>query len=92
LAHLTMTRDDIVVLVTFSRIIMMSTVKLSTEWEICFQDLQTIVMERTGLSLILRGGVQGPFIPIKEPDDRRYLYSQISIAVTEFNRKHQTLS
>lgn len=92
LAHLSMTRDDIVVLVTFSRIVMMSTVKLTTEWEISFQDLQTIVMERTGLSLILRGGVQGPFIPIQESDDRKYLYSQISIAVTEFNRKHQTLS
>lgn len=92
LAHLAMTRDDIVVLVTFNRIVMMSTVKMTTEWEILFQDLQTIVMERTGLSLILRGGVQGPFIPVKVADDRRYLYGQISIAVTEFNRKHQTLS
>lgn len=92
LAHLNMSGDDKVVLVTYNRIMLLSIVKLVTEWEVQYQDLQTIAMERTGLALILRGGVQGPFIPISDASSRRFLYKEIGIAVNEFNKKHQIMS
>ena len=88
--HLNMAGDEMVVIVTFERIMMISTVRMTVEWEIEYQDLQTIAMERTGLALILRGGVQGPFIPVADETSRRSLYKDIGVAVNEFNRIHQT--
>lgn len=92
LAHLNMGSNDMVVLVTFSRIMLVSTVKMVSEWVVKYQELQTIAMERTGLALVLRGAVQGPFIPISDMSSRRFLYKQVGIAVSEFNRKNQTLT
>lgn len=90
LAHLNLGTEDKAVVVTFTRIMLLSTVRLVTEWEIEFHDLQTIAMERTGLALILRGGVQGPFIPISDVTSRRFLYKEIGVAVNDYNRTHQT--
>lgn len=92
LAHLSLSEDEMIIIVTFLRIMLLSTTTMSTEWEVRFRDLQTIAMERTGLALILRGGVQGPFIPIPDASSRKFLYKEIGIAVAEFNRKYQTLS
>lgn len=92
LAHLSLAEDDMIIIVTYLRIMLLGTTAMTTEWEIRFRDLQTIAMERTGLTLILRGGVQGPFIPIPDPSSRKFLYKEIGVAVTEFNRKYQTLS
>lgn len=92
LAHLSLSEDEMIIIVTFLRIMLLSTTTMTTEWEVRFRDLQTIAMERTGLALILRGGVQGPFIPIPDQSSRKFLYKEIGVAVTEFNRKYQTLS
>ncbi|KAF5093513.1 hypothetical protein D0Z00_004029 [Geotrichum galactomycetum] len=92
LAHLSLADDEMIIIVTYLRIMLLSTTSMATEWEVRFRDLQTIAMERTGLALILRGGVQGPFIPIPDPPSRKFLYKEIGVAVTEFNRKYQTLS
>lgn len=92
LAHLTLSESEMVVMVTFMRIMLLNTSTMTTEWEVMFRDLQTIAMERTGLALILRGGVQGPFIPIPDSSSRKYLYKEIGIAVMEYNRKYQAVS
>lgn len=92
LAHLSLSENEMIIIVTFMRIMLLSTTTMTTEWEVRFRDLQTIAMERTGLALILRGGVQGPFIPIPDASSRKFLYKEIGVAVTEFNRKYQTLS
>lgn len=92
LAHLSLTENEMIVMVSFLRIILLNTNTMTTEWEVKFRDLQTIAMEKTGIALILRGGVQGPFIPIPDANSRKYLYKQIGIAVAEYNRKYQTLS
>lgn len=90
-AHLGLSpSEEVVVIVTFSRIIMLSIATMRTEWEVKYQDLQTVAMERGGIGLILRGGVQGPFIPVPEADSRRYLYRHIGIAVRAYNKAHQT--
>lgn len=92
LAHLSLADDEMIIIITYLRIMLLSTTTMATEWEVRFRDLQTIAMERTGLALILRGGVQGPFIPIPDTPSRKFLYKEIGVAVTEFNRKYQTLS
>lgn len=91
LAHLSLAENEMVVMVTFMRIMLLNVSTMNTEWEVKFRDLQTIAMERTGLALVLRGGVQGPFIPITDVVSRKYMYKEIGIAVSEYNRKYQTL-
>ena len=76
-----------VVIITYSRIILLNTSSMTTEWEVRFEELQAITMERTGLALTLRGGVQGPFVPLRNASDRKKMYNELGVAVNEFNRK-----
>ncbi|KAI2622272.1 vacuolar protein sorting-associated protein 13 [Xylaria nigripes] len=91
IAHIELPREDMVVMVTYSRILLIRSRRLSTEWDVPLQDVQTIAKERTGLSIILRGGTNGPFIPIGEESGRAFLYRMVAIAVEEFNRRFRGL-
>jgi vacuolar protein sorting-associated protein 13A/C len=91
LAHLELPREDVVVLLTYSRIMLVKAKKLTTEWDVPLKDIQTISKERTGLSLTLRGGTNGPFIPVAEESSRNFLYQKIAIAVGEFNKKYKAM-
>lgn len=88
--HISLSEDTKVVIVTFLRIILLNTSTMTTEWEVRFGDLQTITMERTGVALVLRGGVQGPFIPIADQSSRRLMYKELAVVVTDFNQKYTT--
>jgi vacuolar protein sorting-associated protein 13A/C len=87
IGHLELPREDMVVMVTYSRILLIRSRRLTTEWDITLRDIQTIAKERTGLSLTLRGGTNGPFIPIGDESGRAYLYRMVAVAVEEFNRR-----
>lgn len=89
IAHLELPREDVVVLLTYSRIMLIKSKKLTSEWDVPLKDIQTISKERTGLSLTLRGGTNGPFIPVAEESSRNFLYKNIGIAVGEFNKKYK---
>ncbi|KAI9780763.1 MAG: hypothetical protein M1839_006551 [Geoglossum umbratile] len=89
LAHLELPREDVVVMLTYSRIMLIKSKKLTTEWDVPLKDIQTISKERTGLSLTLRGGTNGPFIPVQEESARNFLYGKIGVAVTSFNAKYR---
>ncbi len=91
IAHIQLPREDMVVMVTYSRILLIRSRKLNTEWDVPLQDVQTIAKERTGLSIILRGGTNGPFIPIGEESGRMFLYRMVAIAVEEFNHRFRGL-
>ncbi|KAI1654139.1 vacuolar protein sorting-associated protein 13 [Daldinia decipiens] len=91
IAHLDLPREDMVVMVTFSRILLIKSRRLTTEWDIPLKDVQTIAKERTGLSIVLRGGTNGPFIPVGEESGRAFLYRMVAIAVEEFNRRFRGL-
>jgi len=91
IAHIELPREDMVVMVTYSRILLIRSRRLTTEWDVPLQDVQTIAKERTGLSIILRGGTNGPFIPIGEESGRAFLYRMVAIAVEEFNRRFRGL-
>lgn len=87
IAHLELPREDMVVMVTYARILLIRSRRLTTEWDVPLKDVQTIAKERTGLSLTLRGGTNGPFIPIGEESGRTFIYRMVGVAVEEFNRR-----
>jgi vacuolar protein sorting-associated protein 13A/C len=89
IAHLELPREDVVVMLTYARIMLIKSKKLTSEWDVPLKDIQTISKERTGLSLTLRGGTNGPFIPVAEESSRNFLYRKIGIAVGEFNKKYK---
>ncbi|CAL3963394.1 unnamed protein product [Diplocarpon coronariae] len=89
IAHLELPREDVVVMLTYSRIMLIKSKKLKSEWDVPLKDIQTISKERTGLSLTLRGGTNGPFVPVAEESSRNFLYKKIGVAVGEFNKKYK---
>lgn len=75
------------VLITYNAIMLVRAKKLTTEWEVPLKDVQTISKERTGMSIVLKGGTNGPFIPIADETSRNWLYKQVAIAVNAYNDK-----
>jgi len=79
IAHLELEGKEMLVMITYERVLMIRAQKLRTVWEIKLTDVQTISKERTGMSVGLKGGANGPFIPIKDEGSRNWLYRQIAI-------------
>ncbi|KAL2150408.1 hypothetical protein VTH82DRAFT_6971 [Thermothelomyces myriococcoides] len=91
IAHLELPTEDMVVMVTYARILLIRSRRLQTEWDVPLKDVQTIAKERTGLSLTLRGGTNGPFIPIGQESGRTFIYRMVGVAVEEYNRRFKGL-
>lgn len=87
IGHLELPKEDMVVMVTFARILLIRSKRLTSEWDVPLKDVQTIAKERTGMSLTLRGGSNGPFISVGGVSERSFLYKMIGVAVEEFNRR-----
>lgn len=79
IAHLELPGRDMLVMLTYARIMLVRTKKLYTEWDIRLTDIQTISKERTGMSITLKGGANGPFIPVQDESSRNWLYKQIAV-------------
>jgi vacuolar protein sorting-associated protein 13A/C len=79
IAHLELPGRDMIVILTYDRIVLVRSHKLRTEWDIKLTDIQTISKERTGMSITLKGGTNGPFIPIQDEASRNWLYRQIAV-------------
>lgn len=73
------------VMITYNAIMLVRAKKLTSEWEVPLKDIQTISKERTGMSIILKGGTNGPFIPIADEMSRNWLYRQVAVAVNAYN-------
>lgn len=84
------------IMLTEHRILYIRTAKLKVLWEVVWPDLSTISyvyhanprLESSGISLVLRGGVMGPFLPISEASTRLWLFKQISGVVQKYNTAH----
>lgn len=87
IGHLELPKEDMVVMVTYARILLIRSRRLTSEWDVSLKDVQTIAKERTGVSLVLRGGANGPFIPVGGGSERAFLYKMIGVAVEEYNRR-----
>ena len=88
IAHLELPGKDLLVMLTYNRIMLVRTKKLKTEWDIKLSDVQTISKERTGMSVTLKGGTNGPFLPVQDESARNWLYRQIAVAVNAFNDRY----
>jgi len=87
IAHLELPGKDMMVMLTYTVILLVRTKKLHTEWDVALKDVQTISKERTGIGITLQGGTNGPFIPVADEQARNWLYRQIAIAVNAYNDK-----
>lgn len=87
IAHLELPGKDMLVMLTYNGIMLVRTKKLTTEWDVPLKDIQTISKERTGMSITLKGGTNGPFIPVQDEGSRNWLYKQIAVAVNAYNDK-----
>ena len=88
IAHLELQNKDLLVMLTYNRIMLVRAKKLKSEWDIKLNDIQTISKERSGMGVTLKGGTNGPFIPVAEEESRNWLYKQIAVAVNAFNDKY----
>ena len=89
IAHLELGQQrDMLVMLTYDRIMLIQSKKLHAEWEVKLTDIKTITKERTGMNLALKNGVAGPFLPVQDESSRNWLYRQIAIAVNAFNDKY----
>lgn len=86
IAHLELPGTKLAVMLTYNRILLIKVKKLISEWDIPLEDIQTIGKEKTGVSLTLKGGVNGPFFAIAESSSRDFLYAKIGVAVGEYNK------
>ena len=87
IAHLEISGKDMLVMLTYNGIMLVRTKKLQTEWDVLLKDIQTISKERTGMSITLKGGTNGPFIPVGDESARNWFYRQVAVAVNAYNDK-----
>ncbi|WFD18280.1 Vacuolar protein sorting-associated protein 13 [Malassezia caprae] len=71
-------QGDIAIMLTETRILYIRMMRLKVLWEVLWSDLSTISLDNDGISLVLRGGVLGPFLTITEQSTRLWLFRQIS--------------
>ena len=83
IAHLELEGKEMLIMITYERVLMVKAQKLKTIWEVKLTDVQTISKERTGMSIGLKGGANGPFVPIKDEGGRNWLYKQIAIGESD---------
>lgn len=86
-AHLVMLGQEMCVMVTFNNIMLFNINLLLTKWVVPFSHLLAVLVEPTGIQLKVKGRRDGPFLPIPEKLNRTYLYQQIGVAVTDYNKK-----
>ena len=87
IAHLELPKENVVVILTFDRIMLIKTKKLTSEWDVPLDEIQKISKEKSGIGLVLRGDISGPFIPVTEESDRSFLYGKIALVVGEYNKR-----
>src|SRR5690606_5750324 len=66
IAHLELPGRDMIVMLTYNHIMLLRANKLRSEWDIKLTEIQRISKERTGMSITLKGGANGPFIPVEQ--------------------------
>jgi vacuolar protein sorting-associated protein 13A/C len=89
IAHMDLgAQKDMIIMLTYDRIMLIRAKKMRIEWEVKLTEIQTISKERTGMSIVLKNGVAGPFLPIQDESSRNWFYKQIAVAVNAFNDRY----
>ncbi|KWU46731.1 hypothetical protein RHOSPDRAFT_14825 [Rhodotorula sp. JG-1b] len=82
-AHLDLPSSDdtLVVILTTVRILLVRVNKLKVGWDVPISDLATISLEASGITLVLRGNVPGPFLAIADQSARLWLFRHLERVV-----------
>lgn len=86
LAHLVLPGEEMVVLVTFEKIILFVIHNLSVKWNISFSQVRSVSLELTGITITL-DNKRGPFVPVPEKNLRNFLYGRLKVAVERYNQR-----
>ena len=57
------------------------------DWDVHFHQVDTITLERAGISISLRDGATGPFIPCPNKEDREKYFRLLAHVVEEYNSR-----
>lgn len=91
LAHMVLPGGELVFMITFKSIMLISITKLEARWQISYEEIKSIVLEKTGIKIGLFDNRPGPFIPIPDVRSKKFLYNRIAIAVNQYNRHCQSV-
>lgn len=86
LAHVVLPGNEHVCIVSMSRILLVSMETLRVDWDISYEDITSITLERTGISIKQNRGNVERFISVPEKADQKFLYQSIGTAVKEYNK------
>ncbi|GAA5992083.1 hypothetical protein JCM10908_000736 [Rhodotorula pacifica] len=88
-AHLDLPSSDdtLVVILTTVRILLVRVNKLKVGWDVPITDLATISLEASGITLVLRGNVPGPFLAIADQSARLWLFRHLERVVQAHNAR-----
>ncbi|CAR23295.1 membrane morphogenesis protein VPS13 [Lachancea thermotolerans CBS 6340] len=86
LAHVVLPGKQLAVLVSLQHIIEVRLASLEIMWKVRYTDVRSMTLERAGLVIVLKGASSELFVPISDPEEKRFLYKNISVAVNEYNK------
>jgi len=82
------TRDDIVVLLTLSRILSFWSKSLRLDWELPFAVVQGVTVEDTGIRFAHKAGKEhDKFVFIPDKSSQSWFFSRVGSVVKTFNAK-----
>ncbi|SCV00936.1 LANO_0F09296g1_1 [Lachancea nothofagi CBS 11611] len=86
LAHVVLPGKQLAVIVSLSHVVEVRLSNLEIMWKVRYIDVRSMTLERVGLVITLKNASTELFVPIADPDEKRFLYKNISIAVNEYNK------
>jgi vacuolar protein sorting-associated protein 13A/C len=75
------------VVLTYDRILRITLSSLKVDWDVHFHQVDTITLERAGISIVLRDGATGPFIPCPTKEDREKFFRLLAHVVEDYNSR-----
>ncbi|KAJ3227354.1 hypothetical protein HK099_002420 [Clydaea vesicula] len=93
IAHLDLRNEDLLVLVTNLRVLMIRIKKLRYDWNLPYSDVQLIRLESGGITLIQKGNRQtakAKVIPCPDSNSAQWLCSKIEAAFGEYISRHKS--
>lgn len=85
-AHLDLLQDQSALIVTTTNVVLIDPARLKLRWELPLDTLQTISLEPSGLSFVLRSGSTGPFVPIPDVSSKLWLFKHLETVRTGMTR------
>jgi vacuolar protein sorting-associated protein 13A/C len=86
-AHLDL-KDDQVVMLTRSRIMLIKNKRSKVDWEVSFEDVQTTSIQPSGIFLMIRpNNTHGPFINTVDLSSKNWFAKKIEEVINDYNKE-----